>query len=100
MTARAVSVRAQLEAYEEQSFGRTWTVEELLIGLVGDLGDLAKAIQAREGIRALDDPERRLEHELSDVLWSAIVLADRCGVDLAAAFLRTMDEIEVTLSTA
>lgn len=66
MTGRALSVRAQLEAYEERSFGRSWTVEELLIGLVGDLGDLAKAIQAREGVRALDDVDRRLEHELSD----------------------------------
>ena len=100
MTGRALSVRAQLEAYEERSFGRSWTVEELLIGLVGDLGDLAKAIQARKGVRALDDVDRRLEHELSDVVWSAIVLADRCGVDLAAAFTRTMNEIELTLTAA
>jgi NTP pyrophosphatase (non-canonical NTP hydrolase) len=39
----------------------------------------------------------RLEHELADVLWSVIVLANRCGVDLEQAFLRTMSEIESSL---
>jgi hypothetical protein len=27
------------------------------------------------------------------VLWSVIVIADRCVIDLEAAFLRTMDEL-------
>jgi len=34
-----------------------------------------------------------LEHELADVLWSVIVIADRCGIDLETAFARTMDEL-------
>jgi hypothetical protein len=33
-------------------------------------------------------------------MGSAIVLADKRGIDLAAAFVRTMDEIELTLTTA
>ncbi|MEV5200463.1 hypothetical protein [Streptomyces sp. NPDC053720] len=35
-----------------------------------------------------------LEHELSDCLWSVLVLAHLHDVDLAAAFFRTMSEPE------
>jgi NTP pyrophosphatase (non-canonical NTP hydrolase) len=97
VTERALAIRTKLEAYEQRAFGRMWSVEELLLGLVGDLGDLAKLIQAREGIRNVENAKGRLEHELADVLWSVIVLANRCGVDLEQAFLRTMSEIESSL---
>jgi NTP pyrophosphatase (non-canonical NTP hydrolase) len=43
------------------------------------------------------DVHQRLGHELSDVLWSAIVIAAECGIDLEASFVATMDEIEVGL---
>jgi NTP pyrophosphatase (non-canonical NTP hydrolase) len=98
VSARALEVRQRFEDYEVARFGRAWSLEDLVLGLVGDVGDLAKAIQARAGIRDLDDTQNRLEHELADLLWSAIVLADRCGVDLEAAFLRTMAELEVWLA--
>jgi NTP pyrophosphatase (non-canonical NTP hydrolase) len=100
LTERALAVRMKLEAHEQRSYGRVWSVEEVLLGLVGDLGDLAKLIQAREGIHTVDDVQARFEHELSDVLWSSILLADRCGVDLEVAFSRTMNEIEAALGEA
>ena len=65
----------------------------MTLGLVGDVGDLAKLVQAREGVRAVEDAQARLEHELADVLWSVIVIAARCDVDLEAAFVATMDEL-------
>jgi NTP pyrophosphatase (non-canonical NTP hydrolase) len=99
VSARALEVRQRFEEYEVATFGRAWSLEELVLGLVGDVGELAKAIQARAGIRELDEGQKRLEHELADVLWSAIVLADRCGVDLEAAFLRTMTELETWLES-
>jgi NTP pyrophosphatase (non-canonical NTP hydrolase) len=36
--------------------------------------------------------------ELADILWSVIVIAERCGVDLSSSFESTMDEIEATLT--
>ena len=90
---KALAVRGRYEAHEISTFGRAWSDEELLLGLLGDLGDLAKLIQAREGVRAVEHVEERLEHELADVLWSVIVLAERCGIDLEAAFVQTMGEL-------
>ena len=71
-----------------------------MLGLVGDIGDLAKLIQAREGVRHLaDDVQKALAHELSDVLWMVIVIAAKCDIDVEASFATTMDEIEATLGT-
>ena len=64
---RALGVRAQYEASERQAYGRAWSLEDLALGLVGDVGDLAKAVQAHEGVRHMDDARHALEHELADV---------------------------------
>jgi NTP pyrophosphatase (non-canonical NTP hydrolase) len=100
LTERALAVRQGYEEYERRTYGRPWSLEELTLGLVGDVGDLAKLVQAREGVRAVDDAEARLEHELADVLWSVMVIAARCGVDLEAAFVGTVDELTDWLARA
>ncbi len=94
MVARARAVRERYAALEAARYGRAWTREEIMLGFLGDVGDLAKLIQAAEGVRAIPDAEAKLAHELADCLWSVIVLADSCGVDLTAAFTGTMDELE------
>jgi NTP pyrophosphatase (non-canonical NTP hydrolase) len=94
---RALRIRSHYADYEERLYGRSWTTEELFIGMIGDIGDLAKLVQAHEGVRAIDESESLLRRELADVLWSVIVLADRCGVDLEAAFKEDMDNLEGAL---
>jgi len=93
ITRRALDVADRYESHERRTHGRPWTLEERTLGLVGDVGDLAKLIQAHEGVRIVEDAPAALEHELADVLWSVIVIADRCGIDLETAFVRTMDEL-------
>jgi NTP pyrophosphatase (non-canonical NTP hydrolase) len=81
------------ELYEEleiKLYGRAWTTEDLALGFVGDIGDLAKLIQANAGIRKIDDFKSKLGHELSDCLWSVIVLANKCGIDLEAEFSKNI----------
>src|SRR3569833_1033846 len=70
--------------------GRPWTREELALGFVGDVGDLAKLVQAMEGVRAIPDAKTKLAHELADCLWSLMTLADAYDVDLEQAFTGTM----------
>jgi len=82
--------------YEElaiKAYGRAWTTEELALGFVGDIGDLAKLVQANAGIRKIDDLKSKLGHELSDCLWSVIVLANKCGIDLETEFSRNIKEL-------
>lgn len=81
------------EQLEVKRWGRVWTMQELALGFMGDVGDLAKLIQANAGIRDIDDCKAKLGHELSDCLWSILVLAHKCGIDLEAEFVRNTTEL-------
>jgi NTP pyrophosphatase (non-canonical NTP hydrolase) len=90
---RALVVREQYRIYEKKKYGASWSNEELALGFVGDVGDLAKLVMACNGRRNLPDARDKLAHELADCLWSVIVLAEAHDVDLENAFLNTMDDL-------
>jgi NTP pyrophosphatase (non-canonical NTP hydrolase) len=94
----ALMLNELYEQLEAKRYGRAWTTAELALGFVGDVGDLAKLIQAHAGVRDIDDCHAKLGHELSDCLWSILVLANKCGVDLQAEFVRNTREISEHVS--
>lgn len=94
----ALHLNALYEKLETKRWGRIWTTQELALGFVGDVGDLAKLVQAHAGVRDIDDCKAKLGHELSDCLWSIMVLADKCGIDLQAAFVRNTEELVAHVS--
>ena len=94
LQARAVEI-AELYDRHNVAAGRSrWTTGDLALGFAGDVGDLAKLVQAADGRRAIDNARERLGHELADCLWSVLVLADRYDLDLAAEFTRMTDDLE------
>lgn len=91
---RALAIRKLYEEKERRLYGSPWTSEEIMLGLVGDVGDLAKLVVAENGKRDIENSHEKLGHELSDCMWSLIVLAKMNNVDLQQSFLETMDELE------
>lgn len=89
----ALQLNELYEKLEVKRHGRVWTTQELALGFMGDVGDLAKLIQADAGVRTIDDVKAKLGHELSDCLWSIFVLANKCGIDLEVEFVRNTSEI-------
>lgn len=89
----ALQLNDLYEQLEIKRWGRIWSTCELALGFVGDVGDLAKLIQAEAGVRDIDDGKAKLGHELSDCLWSIMVLANKCGIDLEAEFVRNTREL-------
>lgn len=94
----ALQLNDLYEQLEIKRWGRVWTTQELALGFVGDVGDLAKLVQAHTGVRTIDDCHAKLGHELSDCLWSILVLANKCGIDLQAEFVRNTREISEYVS--
>jgi len=94
---RARAVRARYAEVEAARYGRSWTREEIMLGFLGDVGDLAELVQGKEGVRPRPDLDEALAHELADCLWSVLVLADAYDVDPAAAFDGTMATLEAHL---
>lgn len=98
MQDRARTIRLRYAEVEASSYGRSWTTEEIMLGFLGDVGDLAKLVQGKAGVRPRPDLDEALAHELADCLWSVLTLADAYDVDLAASFTSTMDELEESLA--
>jgi NTP pyrophosphatase (non-canonical NTP hydrolase) len=90
---QALRLNDLYERLEVKRWGRVWSTQELALGFMGDVGDLAKLVQAHAGVRTIEDHHTKLGHELSDCLWSIMVLANKCGVDLEAEFIRNPREI-------
>ena len=94
-----MEIRSLYAAVETATGGRPWSRAELAQGFAGDVGALMKLVMAKDGRRAAPpDLDAKLAHELADCLWSVLVLADACGVDLERAFTTTMSELETKLA--
>ena len=94
---RALTVRTRYAQLEQKRYGAAWTTEELALGFVGDVGDLAKLVMAQNGRRDIPNASEKLAHELADCLWSVIVLAQAYQIDLEESFLQTMNDLEAHL---
>ena len=97
MAKRAAEVRQKYDELNARR-GVVWNEQNLMSGFVGDVGDLSKIIMAKHGLRAMDDVDTKLAHELSDCLWSVLVLAEKYQIDLADEFLKTMDGLDARIA--
>ena len=95
----AVEIRDKYDELNRQKRGITWNEQQLMAGFVGDVGDLSKVIMAQHGLRDMDDVDQKLAHELSDCLWSILVLASKYDIDLSAEFQKTMRELSARIDT-
>lgn len=86
-------IRQMQEAFcNERDWEKFHTPRNLLLALVGEVGELAEVFQWKGevsvGVPELSPEEKQdLKEELSDVLLYLIRLADRCDVDLSKAVL-------------
>lgn len=94
LVSQAMEMREIYKQYEIATYGKTWSKSNFCEGLVGDVGDLMKLVMAKEGIRDIKDIDEKIAHELSDCLWSIIVLADLYHIDLENSFVKNMDYLK------
>lgn len=94
---RAIEISKRYDELNRAKRGLTWDEQQLMAGFVGDVGDLSKIIMAKHGLRAMDEVDEKLAHELSDCLWSILVLAGKYNVDLPNEFMKTMDGLETRI---
>lgn len=90
---RAIEIADKYDQLNQLKRDVTWNEQQFMAGFVGDVGDLSKIIMAKHGLRSMDNIDAKLAHELSDCLWSILVLASKYNIDLANEFQKTMDEL-------
>ncbi|GAB5353294.1 hypothetical protein AAMO2058_000024900 [Amorphochlora amoebiformis] len=82
---------------EERDWNKFHIPRNLLLALVGEVGELSEIFQWRgevsPGLPDFEEKDRvHLGEELSDVLLYLIRLSDRCHIDLPTAALRKMEK--------
>jgi NTP pyrophosphatase (non-canonical NTP hydrolase) len=94
LTQKAIAVRNHYNELQEVDGNRIWGVQDRMAGFVGDVGDLSKLIMVKNKLRrGPEDIDDALAHELSDCLWSIMVIADELNIDLEQAFTNAMDAL-------
>ena len=96
---RAIEIRNKYDELNQLKRGVTWNEQQLMAGFVGDVGDLSKIIMAKHGLREMEDIDEKLAHELSDCLWSILVLASKYNINLGDAFLKTMNGLDARIAS-
>ena len=92
---QAKEIRDKYEAKND----KLWGAAEYAQGFVGDVGDLMKLVMAKTGHRKIEgDLGQKLGHELSDCLWSILILADEFDVDLEKEFPKNMKMLKERIS--
>lgn len=97
---RAQEVAEKYAALNVKQGHNEWGPKDRAMGFVTDVGELLELVMAKENMRHIDDVDAKLKHELSDCLWSVLVLAAHYNVDLKQEFLATMDHLEKRIEAA
>jgi NTP pyrophosphatase (non-canonical NTP hydrolase) len=96
---RAVRVRSLYHQLEERHEGSQWEIKDDMLGLVNDVGTLARLVMATTGQWVPEgDVTLQARGKLGECMWWILVLADRLDIDIDAAYSETMDRIEERLT--
>lgn len=90
LLARSLAIRETYRKLEITHHGSEWTIEEDLLGLSNDIGNLNRLVMTKQG-RYYDETPYSLEQKLAENIWWLVELSQRLGIDLE-------EELEAFLS--
>lgn len=94
MQHRALVIANHYDDYNRKKGRKTWDLNDYVDGLVGDVGDLMKAIMGARGPRDMEDANAKVEHELNDIMWSLLILYKCFRLEPNKSFMKAMNELE------
>lgn len=91
---KSLAVRNHYNDLQQADGNKIWNAQDRVAGFVGDVGDLSKLVMAKYSLRrGPENIDSALKHELSDCLWSILIIADELNIDLEEAFDEWIDEM-------
>lgn len=77
-----------------------WDFMNYAEGMIGDTGDLMKLLMAKSGLRSIEgDLDQKIAHELSDIIWSTLIIADELGIDIETKYRENIEELKRNILT-
>ncbi len=94
MQHRAMQIANRYDEYNRVIGRKGWDAQDFTNGLIGDVGDLMKAMMAVHNRRDVTDAISKVEHELNDILWSILLLYKFFQLEPTESFMKAMDALE------
>ena len=89
----ALKVKESYAQLKQKNNDPQWTSMDYTASFVGDVGDLIKLVMAKNNLRYIEDLDHKLEHELSDCLWSILIIAKEFNIDLEKVFVNNIEQL-------
>lgn len=93
---RSRAIREAYHALERKHHQSIWSIEEDLLALGNDIGNLNRLIMTKQG-RYYDETPYQLEQKLVENIWWLVSLSQRLKMDLPAEMERFLQEKEALL---
>ena len=78
---RSVQIRKRYHELEVKNHGEKWSVEEDLLALSNDVGNLNRLVMTKFD-RYYDETPYSLEEKLAENIWWLVEISDRLDVDI------------------
>lgn len=78
---RCLAIRKAYRELELKHHEKEWAIEEDLLALTNDIGNMNRLIMTKQG-RYYDETPYSLEHKMAENIWWLIELADRLDIDI------------------
>ncbi|WP_432766871.1 MazG-like protein [Streptococcus suis] len=78
---RCRAIRKAYRELELKHHDKDWSIEEDLLALTNDIGNMNRLIMTKRG-RYYDETPYTLEHKMAENIWWLIELADRLDIDI------------------
>lgn len=90
---RSQAIRTRYHELERANHGTEWTIDEDLLALSNDIGNLDRLVMTKNG-RYYDETPYTLEHKLAENIWWLIELSERLDVDIESELEKFLTEKE------
>ena len=85
---------AKTKKVKDKMPGKPWGIYQRFNDLVEETGELANAIQVKEGWKTKNRAKADLVNSVCDVLYSILLIADHYDIDLEVEYRAVLEEID------
>lgn len=93
---RSNEIRENYHNLEIQNHSEKWTIEEDLLALSNDIGNLNRLVMTKFG-RYYDETPYNLEQKLAENIWWLIELSSRLNVNIESELISFLEQKEQLL---
>lgn len=94
---RTYAIRQAYHKLEEKHHGYKWSIEEDLLALSNDIGNVNRLIMTKQG-RYYDETPYCLESKLAENIWWLLEISQRLNVDIKEEMEKFLSSKEEQLS--